>query len=778
MAKIANNTSQSSGESELGTPVSFRFPNYIWKQMKTRLKNLEQEHPEHEGIYDHIKKFGLMHFHQKSRQLHWIDDDQQLRDKYKDVEILVEQIWQITVDAINEANNLTEKSNPYFFLKSPDRVKEVMAYHKELYEYFDREKNLQLLRGLRRELRNLLYKSLSPRHPFIKSIRELYGMPRRAHQFSKNALVDWHIRAFAINYILEERFFGNGRLRLNELMQELNKSFQDKRILDRIEKQFPLLLTRFLEKVLLSSKELGHFDYKHRFRIMESLVHDIRILIRGGIIENPVFIQLSRMKAPSNYTVRSIQEIFGLYDSLVILRREFFDPLKRDVDRISAGMEYLKKAQQILNLMRNISFSQELEPWNRVDNKHREPLDAVPQLIAEAARFSGVIRSFMVVSAKTSDSEPVTLTRYFKTWKKMYASSYKTSSQGTQIDVEIQGEPDVEITADKSKLLRMVINLASNAGKAISKKEIGNGYLLKGENKIIINIFKNEKDAVIQFSDRGTGIPREKINRIFDLYETTDDEKGVIHGHGMTFIKETVEELGGSIGVESEPGFGTTLTIRIPPEKPSISGEAQRMSRFVARLSRSGETVATKKKISRFKFSELKKIVDKARHAVFVISYDPEGRPDYFRVHAEPEDGPESYGHDHFDFYDTSVRGRILRAKRDEPHVFVIKLPSIAPDTWEDYCRYRELRPLPSIEKQAFYYRNDIIRTVRIAIAHGIDPEMKFELARFGIPGFTMGTLDVDGVFDGIYVLSEIASVSLVDEDTGEKIENPDDNLT
>jgi len=65
----------------------------------------------------------------------------------------------------------------------------------------------------------------------------------------------------------------------------------------------------------------------------------------------------------------------------------------------------------------------------------------------------------------------------------------------------------------------------------------------------------------IGIQDTGCGIPRERLGTIFEDYVTTK-RKGL--GLGLAISKKIVQDLNGTIGVESEPGKGTTFTLKFP----------------------------------------------------------------------------------------------------------------------------------------------------------------------------------------------------------------------
>jgi signal transduction histidine kinase len=65
----------------------------------------------------------------------------------------------------------------------------------------------------------------------------------------------------------------------------------------------------------------------------------------------------------------------------------------------------------------------------------------------------------------------------------------------------------------------------------------------------------------IQVTDTGSGIPADRLGRIFDDFVTTK-RRGL--GLGLAISKRIVEQLDGTIAVESEVGRGTTFTLRFP----------------------------------------------------------------------------------------------------------------------------------------------------------------------------------------------------------------------
>ncbi len=117
------------------------------------------------------------------------------------------------------------------------------------------------------------------------------------------------------------------------------------------------------------------------------------------------------------------------------------------------------------------------------------------------------------------------------------------------IDFDCNFEKDPIIYGDESMLKQVILNLAKNSFEAMDKT--GN---------LRIRSLAKGKNAQIDVTDSGPGIPYYQIDRIFDAFFTTK-EKGT--GLGLPICQRIVTEHGGEIRVSSK-GFGCTFTVLIP----------------------------------------------------------------------------------------------------------------------------------------------------------------------------------------------------------------------
>jgi len=67
----------------------------------------------------------------------------------------------------------------------------------------------------------------------------------------------------------------------------------------------------------------------------------------------------------------------------------------------------------------------------------------------------------------------------------------------------------------------------------------------------------------VEVEDNGTGISAEIAQRVFDPFFTTKDpDQGT--GLGLSISRSIIEEFGGRLELQSEPGKGTTVTVFLP----------------------------------------------------------------------------------------------------------------------------------------------------------------------------------------------------------------------
>ncbi|XHR92441.1 sensor histidine kinase [Mucilaginibacter sp. UC70_90] len=122
-------------------------------------------------------------------------------------------------------------------------------------------------------------------------------------------------------------------------------------------------------------------------------------------------------------------------------------------------------------------------------------------------------------------------------------------------ELELTGDTDLELYADRQRIDQVVVNFVNNAVK-----------YAPDSNRIVINISKQDNMAKISVQDFGRGIPPENIPHLFERYYRVDTS-GIQYsglGLGLYISAEIIELHGGKMGVESEVDKGSTFWFTIP----------------------------------------------------------------------------------------------------------------------------------------------------------------------------------------------------------------------
>lgn len=119
-----------------------------------------------------------------------------------------------------------------------------------------------------------------------------------------------------------------------------------------------------------------------------------------------------------------------------------------------------------------------------------------------------------------------------------------------QVEVVTQLQPVPPLRARRVEIDQVFVNLLSNAVQA-----------MEGKGRLDLAVRLNGGTLIARISDTGSGIPKAVMHKIFDPFFTTKDS-GQGTGLGLSIVRRIVNKYGGTIGIESEEGQGSTVTVQ------------------------------------------------------------------------------------------------------------------------------------------------------------------------------------------------------------------------
>ena len=155
-----------------------------------------------------------------------------------------------------------------------------------------------------------------------------------------------------------------------------------------------------------------------------------------------------------------------------------------------------------------------------------------------------------------------------------------------ELVVNIDHNIPAYVFGDDQRLMQVIINLLSNAGKFTPE----NGQIILDANLVS----QSDGQCVIEVAvtDTGIGISKEHQEKLFASFQQAESSTSRKYGGtglGLAISKHIIELMGGNIGVESEPGSGAKFFFTVPLglpkpcdeyDSPAIEGEAESQASF------------------------------------------------------------------------------------------------------------------------------------------------------------------------------------------------------
>lgn len=249
-------------------------------------------------------------------------------------------------------------------------------------------------------------------------------------------------------------------------------------------------------------------------------------------------------------------------------RRRLEEQLRRSQRMEAIGHLAGGVAHDFNNILAAVLGNAELALQNCPDSDPNRP--CLQEILTACARGKSMIQQILAFSRqKPQQRRVIHLAPVIQETVNLLRVTLPTS---VQIRVDLSTDSP-EVLADPTQIHQVLVNLCTNAWHAIGDKpgiiEIRlDRFICPDRTQLSPSGPPASHHARITVRDNGQGILPENLERIFDPFFTTKDHgKGT--GLGLAMVMGIVQAHEGTIGVESQPGQGTTFCIQLPACPPS-----------------------------------------------------------------------------------------------------------------------------------------------------------------------------------------------------------------
>ncbi len=298
-----------------------------------------------------------------------------------------------------------------------------------------------------------------------------------------------------------------------------------------------LLGQRFINIVAESDQQVTNEKFDEARKSKTVVKFENRTIAKSGA---QVDVQWAVSWSPADHSLYCVIHDVSERKKLEQLKREFIQMVSHDL-RVP-----LTSLQMTLDLLLSGVYGELTEKGRpRIEHAFSE-LERLINLINQLLEFERMESGKVEIYA-----EPTELSEVVTRSVEAVRSLAERNKVSLNTDLFI-----IEVNADAGKLIQVLVNLLGNAIKFSPQKTTVTAAM---------ELF--DRYVEIRISDQGRGIPAEFRDKIFDRFEQVSIDDNRVKGGtglGLAISKSIVVAHGGTIGVESEEGVGSTFWIRLP----------------------------------------------------------------------------------------------------------------------------------------------------------------------------------------------------------------------
>jgi len=269
-------------------------------------------------------------------------------------------------------------------------------------------------------------------------------------------------------------------------------------------------------------------------------------------------------------TLRDAIEVFNTRRDLATMERQLVEAERvYALGVVAAGIEHeLRNPMTALTLNADMALTEiatvvDTLPIGATE-KTRATAASLQHRLATIRRLTSSLRDIldgMSLSNRRKDSQQSTdLLEVVR----LTATSLRGTMQRRAL-TKLSLQPVPLVCGSTPQLGQVVLNLLVNAVQALPLDP------KKRDHQVSVRLTQDGDFAKLEVEDTGPGIAPDVTRHIFDPFFTTKSDGGT--GLGLAITKKIVDELGGTITVESTIGSGSCFTVRIPLAEPATESD-------------------------------------------------------------------------------------------------------------------------------------------------------------------------------------------------------------
>jgi PAS domain S-box-containing protein len=304
-------------------------------------------------------------------------------------------------------------------------------------------------------------------------------------------------------------------------------------------------------KALKIARETGHYE-EDGWRVRKD-----GSFFWASVVIDPIRNDAGELIGFAKIT-RDISERKEAQEKLLVMQRQLAESQKFDaLGQLTGGV-----AHDFNNLLMIISGNTHTI---RKDITSEKALRALQSIEAASQRAASLTRQLLTFARRQSvQPQSIELSERLNALRDVLSSGL-----GSTVSLRIDFADDVwNIVVDPNEFETALLNLVINARDAMPE---GGSVIISAKN------VPETAQVAISVEDTGTGIPDDIAAKVFDPFFTTKPVgKGT--GLGLSQVHGFAHQAGGTVGIKSVLGEGTTITICLPKATTHLSPEIEQMS--------------------------------------------------------------------------------------------------------------------------------------------------------------------------------------------------------